>query len=228
MKYDCGCINELHSSGLTRNVHKCDFHVQWSKEHPQGNSEFYFKDIGALDSVGIPQFQNHIKEFHNAFDELGIDLSGRGRALLEVGFGLGQYIPLFLAHDWVYAGIECADYAYSWASAVYGPAVTLIQQKFEHFHDNTLYHTIFGSHAFEHMVDAPAMLKKAHSLLTSHGQLWLILPDDGDPTNPDHLWFFNEDTLKGFLKSIGFVNVRSTMRKIVAQENFIYCAAEKG
>lgn len=227
MKYECGCINELHSSGLTRNVLKCPFHTQWSKDHPQGNSEDYFREIEALGKDGVPQFHKHIQEFHDAFDELHIDLDGRDRTMLEIGFGLGQYIPLFLAYAWDYEGVECADYAFRWTKAVFGPAVTLYKERFEDLQFG-YYHAIFAAHAFEHMHDAPAMMKKAHDLLVPHGQLWLILPDDGDPTNPDHLWFFNQATLEGFLKSIGFVNVRSTMRKIVPQENFIYCAAEKG
>jgi hypothetical protein len=53
------------------------------------------------------------------------------------------------------------------------------------------------------------------------------VPDDSDPVNPDHLWHFDERTLRGCVEAAGLVVERLVVRKYIERENFLYVRARK-
>jgi hypothetical protein len=55
--------------------------------------------------------------------------------------------------------------------------------------------------------------------------LRIIVPNDDDPTNPDHLHFFDPMSLGRALDLAGLVVGRMEMRRVVKHEQFIYARA---
>src|SRR5512135_487501 len=114
MKYSCGCINETDSdSGVLHCIKKCEFHLKWAADHPQGGSIEYFKDVGCIDAEGIPTNANLVSEL---WDGLSLDDDqylhlGLGKDILEIGAGLGPYIPHFLRAHWNFTTIERGIFA---------------------------------------------------------------------------------------------------------------------
>ena len=228
-QYSCGCINEVDlRSGVLHCISKCNFHIEWSRTHSQGMTPEYYKEIGLLED-GVSNNKRLIRELIDPLKDMGVPEFfhyGNHRSLLELGCGLGPYIPFFLRNGWLYEAIEFSPYAANWVQNTFD--VPVHQVAFEDFQRLVYFwNAIFASHFFEHLHDAPVGLQKAWSYLTDGGLLALIVPDPGDPTNPDHFWFFDQDTLRALLERIGFVDIRMTMRKRVVQENFIYCVARK-
>lgn len=228
MKYSCGCINETDSdSGVLHCIKKCEFHLKWAADHQQGGSIEYFKDVGCIDAQGIPTNINLIGELWDGLSVVDIQYlwAGLDKNILEIGAGLGPYIPQFLQAHWNFTTIERGVFASHWLkNAFYVPVLTVSIEEYLATSDIN-YHCIFAAHLFEHLENMPKVLRQCFDRVTE--RLYLIVPDDGDPTNPDHYWFFTQETLKALLEKIGFVKVRMQMRKHVPQENFIYCVAEK-
>ena len=225
VNFNCGCMNQFdEKSGLMFCALKCPFHVQWSQDHPQGDTADYFKDIGYLDHRGIPQNKRLIDELKEALSAMHAPIP-LGQTVLELGCGLGAYVPFFLKYGNKYVAVERSHFSAEWTRNNYD--VTVYEKDFEEFETPSICYTvIFGAHIFEHLKDAPAALKKVYRLLNgAGGMLYVIVPDDGDPTNPDHLWFFTEETLRRLLEKIGFKNICLATFKRVPQENFIYCVA---
>lgn len=225
MTYDCGCVNEPDAVfGILQNKSKCDFHRKWSADHPQGESQDYFRAMGVFDERGELKVQHYYDEFHSGFADL-TDLYGRAKPMLEIGAGIGQYVPWFRSHDWLYQGLEPSRYAREIARQYF--QALLIPDRFEDFKPIMSYQMIFAAHVFEHMKDAPLAIERCFRLLKPGGELWTIVPDDQDPVNPDHLWFFNVQTLHELLEIMGFKIVGTNVRSIVPQENFLYSVARK-
>lgn len=227
MKYSCGCINETDSdSGVLHCIKKCEFHIRWSVTHSQGESIEYFKEIGCIDAQGIPNNLILIQELRDGLslqDEYYLCV-GHDKTLLELGCGLGPYVSYFLAGKWSYEAVERGFFAFHWVKKTfYVPIVNGSVE--EYLSSRAGFHCIFAAHLFEHLENMPKVLRQCFDRVTE--RLYLIVPDDGDPTNPDHYWFFTQETLKALLEKIGFARVRMQMRKRVPQENFIYCVAEK-
>jgi len=87
---------------------------------------------------------------------------------------------------------------------------------------------ILAAHVAEHLEHAPEQIERMRDWLLPGGRLYLIVPDGrDDPWNPDHLWFFEPDSLKTMLDQIGYADIRLTSRRHVERERFIYCCAVK-
>jgi hypothetical protein len=93
--------------------------------------------------------------------------------------------------------------------------------------DKPYYNLILAAHCLEHFVGARSRVQQLYGMLCRPGELWIIVPDDSDPVNPDHLWFFTEDSLSNMLHQAGFTIKRITTKKVIERENFIYCIASK-
>jgi SAM-dependent methyltransferase len=229
MKHPCGCINEVdEESGVTHCVKKCDEHITWALTHSNDRLEHY-AEMGCL-SNGIPQNKRLIEELKIAFTSIGeyFDFPKLLPRILEIGCGLGMYVPFFLARGWIYTAIEPAKVAAYWTENTFN--VRVINKRFEDWSDVEslyAYDAVLGAHVFEHFEDTRRELLMAWGALKNGGKLYIIVPDDTDQTNPDHWWFFTQDTLRALLEKIGFGNIRMTQRKVVEREDFIYCVAEK-
>lgn len=79
----------------------------------------------------------------------------------------------------------------------------------------------------EHLDDAPAAIAGLAGMLTPGGELWIVIPDDSDPCNPDHVWFFAEASLRRAVELAGLVVARMRSFRRIAREEFIYCRAVK-
>jgi cyclopropane fatty-acyl-phospholipid synthase-like methyltransferase len=186
----------------------------------------HYATMGCIHN-GFPQNSRYIRELVEPLyelDQTAFVHNGSGR-MLEVGCGLGMYVPYFLRLGWNYTAVETGKIACHWTRNCFD--VHVIEEKFENI-ETSPFNLIFGAHVFEHMTDAPAMFEKAYNMIAYYGKLVIVIPDDTDQLNPSHRWFFSRRALHGHLEDAGFENVRSTVRKIVAHENFIYCVADKG
>lgn len=226
----CGCENERsdEACGALHCVKKCEFHHTFSLSHPNDSPDYYLS-MGCLQN-GIPQNKRYIDELYAPLMELDaveyIVTGAHHRKMLEIGCGLGMYVPLFLAYGWTYFGIDTAEYATYWTRNTF--AVEAKTQNFEWCeYEPNGFGLILGAHVFEHLQNTPKALDKCFRALSPGGMLIALVPDDTDKVNPDHYWFFKEDSLRATLEKIGFVNVRATTKKIVEHEAFIYCVAEK-
>src|SRR5262245_18893190 len=219
----CGCINEdSHSSGVKHCLTKCEAHRKFTAERNHESLQ-YFIDMGAVKD-GIPQNKTYAIELTTAALELECLDEFEGN-VLEIGCGLGQYIPFFMEQNCNYEAIEPNQFAAKWVDSTF--LVRPDETPFENLERDYFFDLIFAAHVFEHLQDAPAMLAKAFKMLIAKGNLFMIVSDDRDMKNPDHYWFFTQDTLKALLEKIGFVNVRTVQKSIVPYEDFIYCIAEK-
>jgi Methyltransferase domain len=232
VKYSCGCVNEVDADWrVLRSVSKCKYHTLAKQDQPTGLS--YYESLGAIKN-GTPQCARYIAELQEALDEMQVDISyqadcfeatGKLGRCLEVGCGCSMYVPMLLA-SYQYTGIDIDEWAINWTSMAFN--VTTMKFAIEEVADNIEYwDLILAPHVIEHLVNAPAMLAKMYQILNCFGKLMIIVPDDSDPVNPDHLWFFTEATLGLTLKRIGFKNIKMVSKQRVAHEKFIYCYAEK-
>src|SRR5512135_1480583 len=163
MKYSCGCINETDSdSGVLHCIKKCEFHLKWAAEHQQGGSIKYFKDVGCINAEGIPTNSNLVKEL---LDGLCVDdriylWQGFNKDLLEIGAGLGPYIPLFFLQHWNFSAIERGPFASNWLKNTFYVLVHQLSIEEHFFFSTQTYHCIFAAHLFEHLHDMPSVLRQ--------------------------------------------------------------------
>lgn len=218
--YSCGCANTTDpATGVLRAVSKCGFHVA---ESGKGGIAHY-EELGAIID-GVPQCDRYEAQLIDALPELSLLKVQDGHAM-EIGCGASMYAPFLMRAGFDYLGVDPDDEAARWTNQTF--SVPTIGLTFEACGPLDAVDLILAAHSLEHVTDAPAVLKKMFSLLKSGGHLVVIVPDDSDPVNPDHLWFFTVETLRALLESTGFVEITTAVRRHIARENFIYCHARK-
>jgi hypothetical protein len=224
-KYPCGCINQV-TQGVLGSISKCDLHC--SMQHDpckMSNVEsrrYYGNNSAIVD--GIPQCKSYIAEFVECVGE--VPLVRHNAYAIEIGCGLSMYVPMFLRKGYNYLGIEPNGYAADWTSSTYDVRVT--RGEFNDVYTSPqLTDVVLAAHCIEHMKDPLLCFNKVYEMLVSAGLFYIIVPNDDDPVNPDHLWFFTETSLTKALRSAGFVvDTMRTVRRI-ERERFIYCKARK-
>lgn len=222
ISYVCGCVNEVHDSGALRCVSKCPDHAR-ERLPVETLGRTYFEAIGVI-VEGVPQCRHYLGELREA---LGNFPSGFDHELaLEIGPGCSMYAPGILASEYRYEAVEPCPWAAAWTSSTFDARVYV--QRFEEFEGrHGVYDLIIASHSLEHMDDAPGMIRKCASLLSRFGELWIVIPDDSDPLNPDHTWYFNEASLRRCLADAGLAVEGFAIRKYIEREQFIYVKAYK-
>lgn len=223
MKFLCDCINETDpESGVTKSISKCD----WHKARMGRGGLKYYEELGCLkDGKAIPT--NHIKEFKEALELMGAEpLEGEG-VCFEIGAGMGVYIPWIEEEGYSYEAIEPDKAAAAFMVSNYD--VSAWPETLESHFGRTFrcFDLILAAHVLEHLKDSPAAIKLIHDRLNPGGRALLLIPDDTDQTNPDHLWFYSPKTFLAVLQRAGFVDIRACVRRITAKENFIYASAYK-
>jgi 2-polyprenyl-3-methyl-5-hydroxy-6-metoxy-1,4-benzoquinol methylase len=221
--YPCSCVNIIDPDwGVEKNVSKCQFHVDTGGKLGKAHHE----EMGAIKD-GKTQHISYELELMECLDELGVNIKTRKKAgtVLEIGCGAGSYIPWLKKKGFDYFGLECdTEIAEHTRKAFRVPVDT---RPLESYLVARKFNLILAAHVFEHLKDAPAMLVKTRRMLERGGKLIMIVPNDEDPVNPDHLWFFTPENLKSTLERIGFSNVVLTMKRRVKHEQFIYCVADR-
>jgi predicted TPR repeat methyltransferase len=222
MIYPCGCVNEVHEpSGVLQCVRKCDHHMARYRD-PATIGEAYYAELATLDGSELMNTA-HVAELTEA---LGSIPSANGPGLaLEIGCGVSPYVGAIRAVGWSYEGLDASMWAVAWTSAHWGVPVSC--GLWEAWQSSHRYGLILAAHVLEHTVDAPAALAKMAGSLESGGTLLVVVPDDSDPVNPDHVWFFDLSTLRACAESAGLFVDRLEIRRIVERENFIYLKARK-
>lgn len=224
MKFPCGCVNETDPvSGVTKNTSKC----QWHKDRQGRGGLAYYEELGCLRN-GKAILTNHIREFKEALDLMGASSEFEEGKCLEIGAGVGTYIPWVESEGLDYEAIEPDQAAAAFIVSHYG--VSAWPHDFESYCLSTDYRfdLILAAHVLEHLKDSPAAIQLIHDRLNPGGRALLLIPDDTDQTNSDHLWFYSPKTFLGVLQRAGFVDIRMCVRRIISKENFIYASAYRG
>lgn len=223
----CGCINEMDPiSGVQHCVSKCDFHKY--KRTRQQTGWNYYHELGCFED-GIPKTTKYCEELLEAvgpFKDVRSQVAS-DRLVLEIGCGASMYAGALINSGYTYHGIEPDPWAAEWTRETYWcrvseaafPAVS----RFQH----GMYSLILCAHALEHMPDVVAAVGEMNRLLRLGGELIIVVPNDDDPANPDHWWFFNEDTLRDLVSRHGFNITKLVKRKYIEREHFLYLRAVK-
>lgn len=226
--YVCGCTNEMIEIApgvkVEHSFTKCPGHV---RESGKGGKAHY-EEMNCVNKDGIPQHNNYIKDLHEAFPgTLAVpwtnDLPGV-RSCLEIGAGIGMYAPLVLQRGYTYTAVEPDPWAADWITGAFNSPV--FRKGFEEY-PSVPHDLILAFHVLEHLRDARGAVERMFRLLRPKGRLTLVVPNDDDPVNPDHLWFFTEPSLRGLLGAVGFVDVVTKVRKVIEREHWIYCTCRK-
>jgi 2-polyprenyl-3-methyl-5-hydroxy-6-metoxy-1,4-benzoquinol methylase len=220
IQYPCGCVNQIHApSGVLRSVEKCDKH-RARQRRPETLERGYYEELGLLKGE-----TPHVGQLVEALGPIPPAPDSDSLAL-EVGCGASPYVELLRDAGYCYLGIEPSEWAADWTRDRYGVAVRNATLE-DSFLSLPLHRVILAAHVLEHLEDAPAAIVGLAAMLKPLGELWVVVPDDSDPINVDHLWFFTTSTLRSCLESAGLVVEQMAVRKYVKYENFIYCRARK-
>lgn len=216
IRYRCGCVNERLPSGLLRCVSKCIGHAAMRRD-PATLDETYYRSNGAFDGPHLEQIREALGPWPAA--------DGRQFAL-EIGCGASPYAGALKDAGWLYGGFDSSPWAARWTANRWGVFAEIGDYERARWAAD-FYGLVLAAHVLEHLKDAPGGLSRMADCLYPGGELWLIVPDDSDPTNPDHEWFFSPETLKAEVERCGLEVVTLAVRKYIERERFIYLRARK-
>ena len=222
--FSCGCeLERCDICKAAKSIKKCGLHQP--KEH---NSQYYYLDDLHGYSQGIPRHTKICAEFEMALKEMKFYIpvhKPTEARVLDIGAGIGANAPMFMQRGYRYEALEIDSWACKYIKGAYSPHTHNV--KFEDFTDVYNWDAIVASHVLEHFADARAMLKKMFDMLKPGGHVYIIIPDDTDLGNPDHLWFFKESSIRQWFEEVGFEDIKTIQKQIVVFEDFIYIVARK-
>lgn len=223
--HPCGCQNALHEpTGALRRVLTCSRHMRQHRA-PETLGEAYYTELGLLDH-GMLKQTNHIAELTEALGP--IPAPKENDQALEIGCGVSPYAGALIEQGWQYTGIEPSKWACGWMNRIYGGHT--INARFESLDETALpapFGLILAAHSLEHMDEAHVAIWRCAELLAPGGQLWIVIPDDTDKTNPDHQWCFTQYSLWYTVEAAGLTVEHITLRRYIKKENFLYVRASK-
>lgn len=215
----CGCTTETDArSGVERSTRKCATHSR----QRDASDEQYYKSLGSVDAVGRPaNVARYVREIEDATSAPVVAVG----SALEIGCGASPYVRWLQSLGYSYAGVEENKWAASWTSRTYGVVVWP-----ESFPMKAMaadqYDLVLAAHVLEHVADAPVALLEMRRVMRAGATLIVLVPEGTDRANPDHLWFFYEDTLKSLVERSGFCVERLEVKRVVPKERFIYVTAK--
>lgn len=222
IRYDCGCVNDVDRGCFAQfNIFKCKFHKDLQREVGE-LGESYYAEMGATEA----QQDKYELEFLNGFVSYWSPTDGRSNRLLEVGCGMSLYVSLLESLGWVYEGVEPSRFAADWLRRTHDVEVEVCRLD-QSTSPNDSFGAVLSAHSLEHMDDPRGALETMRDRLESGGLLLLLIPDDTDLWNPDHLWFFSPSTIRRLLTQVGFEVLSLNFRRHVEKENYIYVTARK-
>lgn len=224
-KFGCGCVNRVEGPArLIHSIEKCAKHAALRRD-PATLDEAYYTELGLLKDGKLAETK-HVEELIEALGNIPVATLDFDVAV-EIGCGTSPYTALLMESGYIVCAADKSNYAVDWMRRNYD--VLAFNADFEvscPIEDDAVA-LLFAMHFFEHLNDAPAAFQRAANLLIPRGELWLIVPDGSDPINPDHLFFFDEKSLKCSVEMAGLNVEHLAVRKYVERENFIYCRARK-
>lgn len=225
MKYKCGCINTEHlPTGAFCRVTTCNEHLEESKYQHSKSPLEYLKSLGAIKD-GVPNCKQYIEQLKEAIGSFPVARSHED-FVMEVGCGLSMYAPEILRTGYDYVGID-SNSSFCLATSKTFNVETICQDFDMVSISSNRIEIILSAHCLEHLNNAPQALEKMYGLLQPRGLLYLIIPDDSDPVNPDHVWFFKEFSLRKTIELAGFEIEKFVTRKYIEREQFFYVKAVK-
>ncbi len=222
IKYPCGCINIMDERWqVLRNVSKCRKHTAAGGE---GGLAYYQKLHTIID--GVPQCQRYVAELLEGMPKSFNAQVWYGKpSALEIGCGFSMYAPWLMSLGYTYFGVDLDPWAVSATAMAYN--ATTWCKPFEELKEVGKFNVILAAHCVEHFKDAPAALASMFQMLKPGGKLWIVIPDDTDKVNPDHLWFFSPEDIHRVLEQLNFTEVQYEVRQRVQHEKFIYVTATR-
>lgn len=227
IEYVCGCINVIDPpSGVLRSVSKCAGHRQDQKEAGELGPDYY-RGLGTL-NPDEPRDMTEARYVGQLTEALGaIPRAARPNAItMEIGCGISPYMKAFCRAGYAYIGIEPSRWAAEWAREHLGAFIRNVPIEAAIL-PYPIADVILAAHVIEHLGDAPGIITGLAGMLNPGGELWIVVPDDTDPLNPDHLWFYNAATLHAGLQQSGLHVQSIATRKYIERENFLYARARK-
>ncbi len=225
LTYVCGCVNEIHDpSGVLHSVKKCDAHKAGQKEAGE-LGQAYYQELGTVshDEPIEATERRYVEQLTEALGPLPV--WSNGACALEIGCGISPYFRAIQGAGYAYLGIEPSEWAAKWMRQRGAEVRNAMVE--ESFLDLPIHEFILAAHVIEHLIDAPLAIVRLGRMLKPRGQLWIVVPNDEDPLNPDHLWTFSEATLGRCIEAAGLFIETMALRKYVAHESFIYCRAKR-
>jgi len=218
----CGCEIEICGQcGLKHKKQICSHHRKYTNPEPDLE---YYRSLGIFDDNGIPQNLGYIMESLDAWMAIGWSPT-EGGDCIEVGAGTGRLIPWMLRLKMRYFAVEPSRWAAEYMRQTY--CVQILTGSFEHYSTDLQFKLVMGLHVLEHMADPYAALTKMASLVLPGGHLYIVIPDDEDLGNADHLHYFTPDCLVNAVTAAGLTVIGTHVRRVVEHEQFIYLIAEK-
>lgn len=221
-KYLCGCVNEMDPNwGILKSVEKCTMHRQMMGRGGMA----HYTELRCLER-GDACYE---AEFTGVLNELNSPLliADLGHTALEVGAGLGMYCSWLQRLGYDYRALEPDKEAAQWMRV--NRKIQVYEEPFEEYlaSGHPPVDLLLAAHVIEHFQDAPGMITGMFESILPGGRALLLIPDDEDKVNPDHLWFFRKEDFKRVLERVGFVDVKIATRRIVPHEKFMYATAMK-
>jgi SAM-dependent methyltransferase len=216
----CGCaLAPDPASGVLRKLAWCRRHAA-ERRDPAGLGEAYYRELGALDADAPARYVAELEEALGPLPKATAPADA-----LEVGCGASPYVAAIRAAGYAYFGLDPSPWVRPCMARRWGAWCDPL--RLEDVRAFYSYGLILCAHAFEHMDDAPGAIRRCAGLLAPSGELWVIVPDDSDLCNPDHVWFMNEPTLRSCLEAAGLEVVTLAVRRRVEHESFLYARARK-
>lgn len=233
--HPCGCLTDIDpGSGVIRSYEKCEFHRREREAQPEG--EVYYRSIGVLDDKGDVRVDHYVAELLEGIGEIPKPAQSVHRHLnkaLEIGCGVSPYVRAIEAAGYSYTGIEPDVWAANETATRFNVSATRFNVSVlcDWFTPKSFgpesFRLILAAHVIEHLPHAPDAIRGMSGMLSPGGHAVIVVPDDTDLVNPDHNWFFNEESLYMTLRLNRLDVVRMSVLKRIERENFIYCVAKK-
>ncbi len=222
LTHPCGCVTTMDAQwGVRRAVSKCDTHIAEGGK----TGIAHFVEMGAIVN-GVPQCSKYCRQLMDALPQLeNYQPKGYDNKLLEIGCGFSMYAPWLMQMGYDYLGLDLDPVGTAATGMAYNAKTMCCD--FESLPVDQRFDVILAAHCVEHFREAPAALARMYRQLYPGGSLWLIIPDDSDLVNPDHLWFFSQQDIERVLTKIGFCDLNVAVRRHIAREQFIYVQAFK-
>ncbi len=216
LRQACGCTHEIDEiSGALKSKLKCDFHSS-HMVNPESCDLSYYETLSKQTSTQLDLYLEEMKAGAGEFPTA----SSKKSLALEIGPGISPYAQAITKKGFAYFAVEPSRYAANHLKQTYGERI--FNGTLEDFQTDKKFELVISAHSLEHMPDAISSLQKIKNLLRHDGTFILLIPDDTDLCNPDHLWFFNEETISRALASCGFEIENICTKRITTIENFIY------
>jgi SAM-dependent methyltransferase len=196
----------------------------------------YYRKLGVIAEDGMVESRRYVAELTEALDEMGEPLEPGIGQLVEVGCGISPYVEWVKKLGYDYIGTDLDSWALQILWHKYG--VRTFKADLNASSDVNAWpvdlpdpekSVILACHVFEHLDDSPGVIDRMSFMLEPGGRLIGIVPMGIDDLwNPDHKWFYTEETLKLVLESNDrYEDVKTVVKQRIERERFIYFSARR-